>query len=77
MADFLRISRRQLRGFGIYFTFIPFVGPRASRLLKTFLLVLSSSIGLRCENQKGLDILGRSLVRNLKLEKMASLYITL
>ena len=63
MPKIFRISEGRQRGCDIYFTSIPLSRPHASRLLKAFLSVLSNSIGFWCVNQKGLDILERSLVR--------------
>ena len=63
MLEIFKISGGCHRSCRIYFTSIPLFGPHALRLLKTFLLVLFNSFDIQCVDQKGLDIIERSLVR--------------
>ena len=47
MSGFFRINGELQRGYGMYFTSISLSRPRASRLLKAFLSVLSNSTDFR------------------------------
>ena len=51
------------RGGEMYFTYIPLFEPHVLGLLKAFFSMSFYSIDIWCVNQKGLDIIKRSLVR--------------